>query len=334
MSIRTLNSKSLAALAFAALLALAPAVADAKMGGGGSSGSRGSRSFSAPPATTTAPRPAAPMERSVAPQPAPAPSRPAAAPAPAQSPAGGLFGGGFGRGLLGGLAGGLLGAGLFGLLSGQGLFGGLGGFASIIGLLLQLALIVFLAKLAFNWFASRRPAGAFGGAGQPGGKPGFSAFSGGSGLGFGGGSAAPRDVGAPLSLRNEDFPAFERLLGETQAAYSREDTARLHELATPEMVSYFSEDIAANAREGVVNRISGVKLLQGDLSEAWREGADEYATVAMRFALNDVFVDKASGKIVSGDPAQPIQSTEVWTFHRPAGKGPEAWKLSAIQQTA
>ncbi len=334
MSILTLNSKSLAALACAALLVFAPAVASAKMGGGGSSGSRGSRTFSAPPSTTTAPRPAAPMERSIAPQPAPAPSRPAVNPSPAQSPAGGgLFGGGFGRGLLGGLAGGLLGAGLFGLLSGHGLFGGMGEFSSIIGLLLQLALIYFVARLAFNWFMGRRLAGAFGGASgqQPGAKPGF-AFS--SGAGLGGGSAARRDVGAPITLRNEDFPAFERLLGETQAAYSREDIAGLHELATPEMVSYFSEDIAANAREGVVNRISGVKLLQGDLSESWREGADEYATVAMRFALNDVFVDKASGKIVSGDPAQPIQSTEIWTFRRPAGTGPDAWKLSAIQQAA
>lgn len=338
MSIRTLNGKSLAALAFAAVLALAPAVADAKMGGGTSSGSRGSRTFSAPPTTNTAPRSAAPMERSIAPQSAPSQNRPAfnsANPAPAS---GGLFGGSFGRGLLGGLAGGLLGAGLFGLLSGHGLFGGLGEFSSIIGLLLQLALIYFVARLAFNWFASRRLAGALGGAPgqQPGGaKPGFAAFSGGSGFGFGGGgSAARRPASEPLALRDEDFPAFERLLGETQAAYSQEDVARLHQLATPEMVTYFSADIAENARKGVVNRISGVKLLQGDLAEAWREGGDEYATVAMRFALNDVFIEKASGKIVSGDSAQPIQSTEIWTFRRPAGRGPDAWKLSAIQQTS
>ncbi|PWB83850.1 MAG: hypothetical protein C3F11_04475, partial [Methylocystaceae bacterium] len=318
MSIRTLNGKSLAALAFAALLAFAPAVADAKMGGGTSSGSRGSRTFSAPPSTNTAPRSAAPMERSIAPQAAPSQNRAALNPSPAS---GGLFGGSFGRGLLGGLAGGLLGAGLFGLFTGHGLFGGLGEFSSIIGLLLQLALIYFLARLAFNWFAGRRLAGAFGGAGgqQAGAKPGFAAFSGGSGLGFGGGNSAARQPASePLALRQEDFPAFERLLGETQAAYSQEDAARLHQLATPEMVSYFSADLAENARKGVVNRISGVKLLQGDLAEAWREGGDEYATVAMRFALNDVFVDKASGKIVSGDPAQPIQSTEIWTFRRPA----------------
>jgi predicted lipid-binding transport protein (Tim44 family) len=249
--------------------------------------------------------------------------------------------GSFGRGLMGGLAGGLLGAGLFGLLTGHGFFGGMGGFMSLIGLLLQIALLVFLARLAFNWFAGRNGAAA-GAAG----RPGASMFAGGSafgrragfGPGFGGGGAASPgpsgSQGAPIRPTKEDFDAFERLLGETQAAYSREDGAGLRRLATPEMVRYLEEELATNRAKGVVNRISDVKLLQGDLSEAWREGADEYATVAMRFALADVTEDRATGKVVSGSATQPTQSTEVWTFRRPAGAGPEAWKLSAIQHTA
>jgi predicted lipid-binding transport protein (Tim44 family) len=326
MSVRISNFKSLSALALAALLALAPAIAEAKMGGGMSSGSRGSRTFSAPPATNTAPRPAAPMQRSI--------ETPQATPGRSFNPAPSAPGmGSFGRGLMGGLAGGLLGAGLFGLLTGHGLFGGLGGLASMLGLLIQLALIFFLARFALQWFAGRRLAGAFGGAGQGGPRPqGFGFMGGGSG--GGGGAAGPaRPASAPISLSQEDYPAFERLLAETQSAYSEENIARLGELATPEMVSYFAEDLKSNAREGVVNRISGVKLLQGDLAEAWREGGDDYATVAMRFALVDRFVDRATGKTVSGDE-RPTQSTEVWTFRRPAGRGAEAWKLSAIQQTA
>ena len=67
----------------------------------------------------------------------------------------GLFGGMFGGGLLGGLAAGFLGAGLFGLLFGHGLFGGMAGFASIIGIVLQVALIVIVARLAFAWWQRR-----------------------------------------------------------------------------------------------------------------------------------------------------------------------------------
>ena len=75
---------------------------------------------------------------------------------------GGLFnrpGGLFGGGLLGGLAAGFLGAGLFGLLFGSGLFGGLGGFASILGLLIQVALVVIVARLIWSWWQRRTAAG-------------------------------------------------------------------------------------------------------------------------------------------------------------------------------
>jgi predicted lipid-binding transport protein (Tim44 family) len=37
------------------------------------------------------------------------------------------------------------------------------------------------------------------------------------------------------------------------------------------MVSYFTEDLNANKQRGVINKVSDVKLLQGDLAEAWRE---------------------------------------------------------------
>ncbi|MCI0735843.1 MAG: TIM44-like domain-containing protein, partial [Beijerinckiaceae bacterium] len=83
---------------------------------------------------------------------------------------------------------------------------------------------------------------------------------------------------------------------------------------------------------GVVNKVSDVKFLQGDLSEAWRDQQDEYATVAMRFSLIDTMADRVTGNLVSGDPAVPQQVTEIWTFSRPGGGGPDDWKLSAFQQ--
>jgi predicted lipid-binding transport protein (Tim44 family) len=118
------------------------------------------------------------------------------------------------------------------------------------------------------------------------------------------------------------------LLTDIQTAYSREDINKLRACATPEMVSYFSDDLAENTRRGVINRVSDVKLLQGDLAEAWREGGMEYASVAMRFSLVDQMIDRASSRVVEGDE-RPQEVTEVWTFVRPRGGN---WMLSAIQQ--
>src|SRR5438105_10513750 len=139
-------------VALLATFAFAAADANARAGGGSSFGSRGMRTFSPPAPTQTAPNTAAPIERSMTPRSAPA-TVPAA-------------GGWFSRpGLLGGLAAGFLGAGLFGLLFGHGLFGGLGGFASIFGLLLQLAVVFFVARLIWGWYQRRHaPAYAGGGA--------------------------------------------------------------------------------------------------------------------------------------------------------------------------
>jgi predicted lipid-binding transport protein (Tim44 family) len=95
-------------------------------------------------------------------------------------------------------------------------------------------------------------------------------------------------------------------------------------------MSYFADDLAANASRGVVNEVSDVKLLQGDLAESWREGFTDYATVAMRFSLADVTIDRASGRIVEGSRT-PTEVTELWTFRRDRGG---RWLVSAIQQTA
>jgi predicted lipid-binding transport protein (Tim44 family) len=305
----------IALAAIAAAFVLVAADAHARIGGGFSAGNRGARTFSAPPATPTAPT-AAPIQRSIT-QPG------SAAPIGQTAIRPGLFGGGlFGGGLLGGLAAGFLGAGLFGLLFGHGLFGGMAGFASIIGLMLQVVLVVIVARLIFAWWRRRNvPAPAYAAAHPATGH----SFGGLSGM-LGGANAAP--AGEHLTIAKSDYDAFERLLGDIQAAYSTEDLSALRAKVTPEMLSYFSEQLAGNASRGLINRVTDVKLLQGDLAEAWREGNTDYSTVAMNFALKDSMVERASGRTVEGGERSEV--TELWTFMRAHGGN---WLLSAIQQT-
>lgn len=308
------------ALSLALPLMLAMSAADARVGGSRSSGSRGMNTFSAPPSTATAPNAAQPFNRTMT-QPG---TTGVGAGAGAAAAKGGLFNRP-GMGMLGGLAAGFLGAGLLGMLFGGGLFSGLGGISSIIGLLLQVGLIIIVVRLAMSWWQRRNAtASAYAGApasALPAQGP-QASFRTGTGFGLGGGSA-------PLEIKPADYEAFERLLGDIQAAWSNEDTAKLHTLATPEMVSYFTSDLQANNARGVVNKVSGVQLLQGDLAEAWREGETDFASVAMRFALVDKTIERASGKVVEGDD-KPTEATEVWTFARRRGAD---WELSAIQQT-
>jgi predicted lipid-binding transport protein (Tim44 family) len=312
---------------FAVAAVFTMVVADADARPRTSMGSRGSKTFSAPPSTATAPNAAAPINRSMT-----QPGSPGMAAAPGARPPV-TQPGGFGRGLMGGLLGGLLGAGLIGMLMGGGFLGGIGGLASIFGLLLQVGIVVIVGVLLFRWWQRRsQPQAAYANIPQQGadvsqrsalGGLGFGGFGGGSG----GGAAAPATEA--LEITPDDFNTFERLLGDVQTAYGREDLAALRPHLTPEMLSYYAEELSENASRGVVNQISDVKLLQGDLAEAWREGDKEYASVAMRYSLKDQYVDRATGKAAEGNEA-PQEATEVWTFTRARGGN---WLLSAIQQS-
>lgn len=300
----------LLALFCCACLAFAPTLAEARAGSswGGhpsSFGSRGVRSWDH--------NGAQPFGRGPAPQ---SPSRPGAAygtPPPA-------YGGSFiqRHPFLTGLAGGVIGSWLFGHAA----YAGGGGGAA--GTLIWLLIIGFLIWFAVRRFRSRA---ASGGWPRPG--PGLMARSAGA-------AAAPteRFHGRDVNLADADLDAFQQIHAAVQAAWSAGDLVRLRQLTTPEMLSYFSEELSRNTSRGLRNLVSSVELLSGELSEAWEEGDRQYATAALRWRALDyaLRLGAAPGDpnaVVGGDPRVPVEAEEVWTFVRRRG-GP--WVLSAIQQ--
>jgi predicted lipid-binding transport protein (Tim44 family) len=321
MSRRLLNWRILLALFFSVNLALAPAIAEARAGssaGGRSSsmGSRGSRTYEN--------NGAQPLSRSVTPAPE-VPRQPGftpAAPAP-------LYGGGgsfFQRHpFLTGLAGGFIGSWLFGH-SGYAAEGDGGSSGSMLGMLLQLLIIGLLIYFAVRLFRGWSHAGGSRGGGGGAGWPPRSA----------GAAAAPprRDRGRDINVADNDLETFQKIHAAVQEAWSEGDLAKMRHLMTPEMLSYFSEELTRNASQGVRNIVANVELLKGDLTESWEEGDLQYATAYLRWRANDYVVRSArspgdSDYIVSGDPRTPVEAEEMWTFVRRQGGD---WLLSAIQQ--
>ena len=295
-------------------------VAEARRAGSGF-GSRGTRTFTTPSTTRTSPTEAQPIDRTMTRQQSAQPSAGRNTTATNQRP--GLFGG-FGGRLLGGL---MLG-GLVGMLLGSGLGGGIG----FLGLILQVALIAGLFFFLRRMFAQRN-APAYAGNGQA-----RSAYqTGGSDFEIpriGGGArqaAAQPKSNDEIGIQQADLEQFESLLKELQAAYAAEDFRTLRQITTPEAMSYIAEELSDNATQGLKNEVKDVHLVQGDVAESWREGTDEYATVAMRYESIDVMRDRSTGSLVSGDPDNLTEAVEIWTFLRRDGG---EWKVSAIQGVA
>ena len=310
--------RALLALGLVAVLVAGPA--DARRGG--SVGSRGSHTYSAPPPTRISQGNTAPIANSMTARPTNQAPQYAPSYRPQYSPASQpRFG--FGSGLMTGIMAG----GLIGMMTGHhGWGGGYGGGGGMLAILIQLAVIAGIIWLALRLFRGRGLATSSGPfnqsatfAADP--YPVSSPF----------GATAP-PLGEPISLSPADQDAFERLLIEVQDAFGHEDYARLRAITTPEIMSYLAEELSDNATHGRHNEVTGTRLLDGEVSEAWREDEADYATIAMRYESIDVMRDRTSHAIVSGDPGQPSVTTELWTFVRPAGSW-NSWKVSAIQES-
>lgn len=317
--------KLLLALLCAAIV-LTPALAEARAGGsarfGGSmgyssSGSLGSRTYNY--------NGGQPVQRSLTPN------------SPSTSPSYNGYNGGYGRyggfasnhPFLTGIFGGFLGSWLGGLLFphwgyGYGGYGGYG-FGGVIGSIFSWLFIIFAISMIFRLF--RRGAGfsmpSFGGMGYGGPQPDY---------GSGGFGAPTRD--RPLQVGQSDYAAFEAILKAVQGAWSAGDLATLRHYTTPEMLSYFAEDLANNQSQGVENHVENVELINGDVREAWDEGNLQYATALLHWRAIDYTVrtDRRRGEpgsLVEGDPQRPSEAQELWTFARSPGGH---WLLSAIQQ--
>ena len=322
-----LNSRTSRFVALFAGLFLAfsmVAVDNAEARRGGSFGSRGTRTYQSAPATRTAPAPTAPVERTTTPNPG--------MNSAVRQPGAGLQRPGFMSGFGGSMMRGLLLGGVLGLLMGY----GFGGMAGMFGFLVQALLIVGAIMLAMRFFRSRSaqtPSMAGVARGMENGGDGQRNAMGASSFsipGFGSGPAADvRADDGEIALDQSDLDTFQRLLTEVQEAFAGADHEALDRLATPEMVSYLSEELADNAHKDLRNEVSDVNLLQADIAESWREGDRDFATAAFRYSSVDVTREAATGRVVAGNPDHATETTELWTFTRRRGAD---WVLSAIQE--
>ena len=305
---------------FFALFYLLSSVAEARVGGGRSFGSRGSRSFSSSPSSPSSP------SRSYN-----TPSRPSPSAAPQSQP------GGFMRSMAGGLLGGMAGALLFSSLG----FGhGAGGFGGGIGLMNILLLGAILYGI--YWFIKRRRQAATAmnapmAYGSPDNRDAFNTDS----------YAPPiRDIppagyeaGDGLSaIRREDHSFDEKRFKDSvldnffsiQGAWANRDMSGVRNLLTDDMYKTIQQDADELRAKHRINKLDNIAVRSVEITESWQEGGRDFITVRFYANLLDYTVDEISGEVLAGSRKDPVKFVEFWTFARPSGNNP--WRLSAIQQ--
>lgn len=316
----------------------------ARAGGGMSSGSRGSRSFSAPS------MPSSPSPGRTYSTPG-SPSRPGydapgttGLPGSTSQPSSGWFSRSpFWQGLAGGMAGGLLGSLLFGgrgyAAPGMGYGGGGIGLLDII----LLGLILYFAYRFFKKRREQREAVAYYG----------DVVSPRQETAYGGMQSGPYQ--ADYDRPYDQYDELDRGIDQIRRfdPYFQEDTFKEHvqdmffkiqagwmnrrldgieDLLADEMKEFFKAEFQKLIQQGRINRLENIAVRKVELSEAWQEQGKDYVTVFFTANLLDYTVDDKTGEVVSGDKMNPVKFQEFWTFCRDIGSGEKAWKLSAINQ--
>jgi predicted lipid-binding transport protein (Tim44 family) len=319
---------------------------EARVGGGSSLGSRGSRSYSAPARPST-PSPGNAFGQRSAPPSAPysspysqrqdAPySRPS--PFPQTSPYGG---GGFWRSVGGGLLGGFLGSMLFRSF-GSASYGGYGGYGGGWGGpgLFDLLLLGLIGYVAYRFLTrkSNRTRENADAEWRPVNRDYDNRYD------------VPETIEShPPPQRSDVARGIEQIrtldqdfdpvrfcdwamdcFFRLQAAWSARDLSPVRTLLTDELFAQLQAEIDRLKREGKINHIENIAVRTCELTEAWQETGQDFATVYFYANCLDYDVNETTGEVVRGSKLEPTKFEEYWTFTRPAGGNP--WKLSAITQ--
>ncbi len=337
-----MGGRSRCAMAFLALFFFGLATfmessAWARAGGGGSFGSRGGRSFSAPS------RPSTPYQSA----PGSSFGTPGQSGYGQAQRGGGFMSSPFAQGVAGGLAGGLLGNMLFGGSShaAPGVAGGGGGGVGLIDIVVLGLILYFVYRFLIKPRMARQ-----GYQGQGGGSY-VDSLDRGSSQPFAESSypyASGQDrVAAPVYAQLEDGlaqirradPGFDEerfkdaaqdLFFRIQAGWTNRSTEGLAAILTNEMSDYFAKEFETMKAKNIINRLENISVRKVEITEAWQEAGQDYVTVLFTANLLDYTVDATTRDVVSGDKMNPVKFQEFWTFTRAMGGG--GWRLSAINQ--
>ena len=291
--------------------------AEARAGGGRSSGSRGSRSYSSPAAKNT--------------QPSQSRQQMAPAPSPLQQSAGG----GFMRSMAGGIMGGLLGGMLFSSLgfAGAGGTGGMNGGGGI-GLF-EIILIGGLCYLIYRFIKKKREESA--------------PVTINSGYQRGAVTPIPttfepvtpevNDVATGIGHVRQMDSSFDEthfndmvmdIFFKVQGAWMNRSLDPVAGLLTDDMRQMMQEDVNRLLQDNQVNRLENIAVRKVEVAEVWQESGQDYITALIYANLLDYTTEATSGAVVAGSKTEPVKFEEYWTFTRPVGNN--QWRLSAISQ--
>jgi len=147
----------------------------------------------------------------------------------------------------------------------------------------------------------------------------------------------PLDIGlAQIKAASADFDRTEFLVGARTAfemiiqAFAEGDTDLLNSLLSDEVYNNFLTAIRAREAENQTLENTLVRIVNGEMLEAYME--DSRANVTVKLVSEQVNVTRdAEGEVVDGDADHISEVTDIWTFARDTKLRDPNWLLVATR---
>ena len=316
-----------------AMVFLVGMVSEARVGGGRSFGSRGSRGFGSSSVMRSSPYRSAPQVPSQLPNNSYSRQQPPVAqPNPFPAPGGGSsFLKSMGAGIAGGMLGSYIsrsmgwGGGLGGGM-GYGGGGGGGGFG-----FLELLLVGGLLFWLYRTFSQKTQTSSQGAAALMRDAK-ENHLSENSQWGNQDGGARYRDPysnsEAPTSSLSSDVAMD--LFFQIQGAWGTRDLSAVQGLLESDARSFLEAEISRLKAARQINRLENIAVRNTEVIESWGEGNREFCTIRFLANLLDFTIDEQTLQIVDGSRTSPVKFEELWTFAK--DRNASQWRLSAIEQ--
>jgi predicted lipid-binding transport protein (Tim44 family) len=111
-------------------------------------------------------------------------------------------------------------------------------------------------------------------------------------------------------------------------AFASGDRAKLQPLLNPEVFRSFADAITARERAKETQETRIVAVNRAEIAESRVEGGT--ALVTVRFVSDQIVATRgADGALLDGDPDNPVEHTDSWTFSRPVRSPDPNWILVA-----
>jgi predicted lipid-binding transport protein (Tim44 family) len=113
-------------------------------------------------------------------------------------------------------------------------------------------------------------------------------------------------------------------------AFAKGDREMLRNLLSNEVYDSFGKEIAAreSRKETAEARVVSIESAQVEDAQVERGKAQ----IALRFTVKLISVRRdAAGRVIDGDPEQPVEIVDLWTFARDIASRDPNWKLVATE---